>query len=234
VLASEQDAGKLNTGPTSRRLRGKITAVAENETRWWLDNAEKLNELHPDSFFIPPKARRHSLALGDAVKLIFRFEPIAHDASAERMWVDVRSVEGERYAGELVNQPKYIRSLQPGSIIKFGPEHIASVAVSEEEVGYDVEAWAAVSRRIRDEAAWPHFVYRNPPSLRAVEDRDSGWQLWARQDDDAYVAVPENVISWELGWIADKFPAVEELFRSGVEEGQWWWDDDAQTYRRRA
>jgi hypothetical protein len=208
--------------------------MLENEQRWWLDNAQKLNELHPDSFFIPPKERRDSLAPGDTVKLIFRFEPMAPDASAERMWVDVRNVDGEHYVGELVNRPKYIRELSPGSIIRFGPEHIASFAVSEEEVGYDVEAWAAVSRRIRDAGAWPHFVYRNSPSLRAAEDRDSGWQLWAQEDDDDYVSVPDNVIFWELGWITDKFPAIEDLFRSNPEEGQWWWDADAQAYQRRA
>ena len=89
------------------------------------------------------------------------------------MRVDVVAKVGDRYVGELVNEPRYIQGLAPGSRIEFGPEHVASIGVSEEEIGYDVESWAAVSRRIL-EGASPHFVYRNAPSLRDEAARDSG------------------------------------------------------------
>jgi hypothetical protein len=201
--------------------------------RWWLEDAERLNERNPESFFIPPRSRRERLVAGDTVKLVFRFEPPAPNASAERMWVDVVEVGDDGCVGELVNRPAYIQGLEPGSRIEFAPEHVASVAVSEEEAGYDVDAWAAVSRRIRDEAAWPHFVYRNRPELRDEASRDSGWQLWARVDDDEFASNPANVLSWELGWIADRFPVLEELFRAGHEAGERWWDEDARGYRRR-
>jgi hypothetical protein len=224
--------GQAQHGP--RTHRRQTVPVTSRQQRWWLDNAERLNEENPSSFFIPPSERRRALVPGDMVKLIFRFDPPSEEAGGERMWVDVVSVEPKGYLGVLVNQPKYIRGIGPGSRITFAPEHVAAVAVSEEEVGYDVDAWAAVSRRIRDEAAWPHFVYRNPRSRRELEQRDSGWELWAREDDDAYVSDATNVLCWDLGWITDKFPLLEDLFRSGVEEGQWWWDADAGTYRRRA
>ena len=42
------------------------------------------------------------------------------------------------------------------------------------------------------------------------------------------------MISWELGWITDKYPAIQLLFAAGEDEGQWWWDADSETYRRRA
>ena len=72
-----------------------------------------------------------------------------------------------------------------------------------------------------------------PPNLRD-EESDSGWQLWAREDDDAYVADRDNLVLWSLGWITDKFPAITPLFTSDEEAGQWWWDDEARAYQRRA
>lgn len=205
--------------------------MGTDEQRWWLDDAERLNEAHPESFFIPPRERRDSLVAGDSVKLVFRLTPVT-EVGAERMWVEVVEAEGGRYVGMLLNQPREIVGLEPGDRIEFGPEHVASVGVSEEEVGYDVDAWATVSRRIRD-GAWPHWVYRYPPDADAGS-RDSGWQLWAFEDDDEYASRPENVISWELGWIADKYPAIESLLAAAPERGEWWWDADAETYRRRA
>jgi hypothetical protein len=204
----------------------------EGAQRWWLDDAERQSRTHPDSFFIPARERRESLVVGDQVKLVFLFSPPT-EASGERMWVDVVDVADGRYVGELRNEPRYIAALTTGSRVEFAPEHVASIAVDEEEVGFDVEAWAAVSRRIF-EGAWPTFVYRNPPEIRDLETRDSGWQLWAREDDDAYVSQPENVIVWELGWIADKFPVIEPLLASDEEKGEWWWDADREAYLRRA
>jgi hypothetical protein len=206
--------------------------MADSTQRWWLDDAEARNREHPDSFFIPPRERRERLVPGDSVKLVFRFEP-GPGPSAERMWVDVVSASAGSYVGKLVNEPEHIRELKPGAVVEFEPHHVAAVAVSEEEVGYNVDAFAVVSRRIRDEGAWPHFVYRMEPSLREDED-DSGWQLWAREDDDEYANDGDNLLLWELGWIKDKFPAVEPLLASGEEEGQWWWDERSASYRRRA
>ncbi len=170
--------------------------MATKEERWWLGDAEALNRESPNSFFIPPKERRENLVRGDSAKLVFHFEPTAPDAGAERMWVDV--VETDPYVGELLNQPRYIRSLKRGDLVAFEPKHVASIAVSADEAGYDIDAEAVVSRRIRDDGAWPHFVYRLPANLRDDES-DSGWQLWAREDDDAYVADLDNLVLWSLG-----------------------------------
>jgi hypothetical protein len=202
--------------------------VSSNES-WWLDDVEARNREHPDSFFIPPLERRAALEPGDSVKLVFFFE--GGPVEAERMWVDVISTNP--YVGLLLNEPKHITALQPGDRVTFEPQHVASVAVSEEEVGYRVEDKAIVSRRIRDDGEPPHFVYRVSDSLRDGPE-DSGWELWAREDDDAYAEQPDNLILWELGWIADKFPALEPLLSSGVDEGQWWWDEETGAYRRRA
>ena len=210
----------------------RLAMGSETQQRWWLDDAEERNREHPTSFFIPPADVRRGLQIGDQVKLVFRFEPVT-SASAERMWVEVTAVNEGRYTGELLNQPVHIEALAPGSVIEFGPEHVAAIAVTEEEVGYDVDAMAIVSRRIRDDDAWPHWVYRTPPSEREEDARDSGWQLYAYEDDDDFVETPGNLLLWELGWIADKFPPIVPLLQSGEEAGEWWWDEEAGCYRRR-
>jgi hypothetical protein len=198
---------------------------------WWLDDAAELNRRSPDSFFIPRRERRENLVLGDQVKLVFRFEGAG--PNAERMWVDVVEAAEGSYVGELRNQPYHIRDLEPGARVAFRPEHVAAIAVDKDEVGYDVDSEAVVSRRIRDEGEWPYFAYRMPPRLREAEE-DSGWQLWARHDNDEFAEDPENLILWELGWITDKFPPLEALFASDPEEGQWWWDEDTKSYRARS
>jgi hypothetical protein len=205
--------------------------VATERRSWWLDDAEELNRKHPDSFLIPPRERRESLVLGDQVKLVFRFDADS-GPNAERMWLDVVEVADGSYAGELRNLPYHIRDLEPGMRVEFAPHHIASIAVDKEEVGYDVDSKAVVSRRIRDEGEWPYFAYRMPPRLREAEE-DSGWQLWARHDDDEYAEDADNLLLWELGWIVDKFPPLERLFASDPAEGQWW-DEESESYRLRS
>jgi hypothetical protein len=90
-----------------------------------------------------------------------------------------------------VNQPRHISGLAPGSRVEFRPEHVASIAVSGEEVGYDVEAFAAVSRRIL-EGAWPHFVYAIRRSSGNREARDSCWELWPTRTTTSTSPSPET------------------------------------------
>jgi hypothetical protein len=95
---------------------------------WWLANAERRNVENPDDFLIPSQAERNSLVPGDIVKLVFRFTPPT-DVSAERMWVQVQAVEGQQYVGQLTNEPRHIVGLDPGSTIRFGPQHVIDLLV---------------------------------------------------------------------------------------------------------
>jgi hypothetical protein len=54
-----------------------------------LDNAEGRAAEAPRSFFIPPAELRHSLKVGDEVKLIFCLDRGDGEAAVERMWVEL-------------------------------------------------------------------------------------------------------------------------------------------------
>ena len=206
-------------------------------SRWWLDDAERLHQENPESFFIPPESKRKGLLEGDDVKLIFRFDAIetepGFETNGERMWVRVKEVGDGSYLGELLNDPQHIRDLPRGSLVAFKPQHVAAFAYPPDELEYNPESVAVVSRRIRENHEKPAFVYRNPPALRDGDD-DSGWQLFAAKDDDAFISDPNNILWWQLGWIADRYPEIEKLLRQDADAGEWFWDPEGSEYVRRA
>lgn len=75
----------------------------------------------PATFWIPTRAHRDALRVGDLAKLVF---VPAFNLPAERMWVEVRRVVDGRYHGILRNTPVIV-GLARGSELEFGPEHIA-------------------------------------------------------------------------------------------------------------
>ena len=96
---------------------------------WTLDNAEDRAVLYPDTFLIPDRGIRVALLPGDYAKLIFRIA-LENGEAAERMWVVVRKVMGDRYMGLLENTPTQIaenEDLWLGVELPFGPEHIVAV-----------------------------------------------------------------------------------------------------------
>ena len=84
-----------------------------------LSNVEETAKANPKTFKIPSRKDRKTLKPGDHAKLIFCEE--------ERMWVKVTGVEGNRYLGELDNEPIVLTSLTLGDAVVFGPEHICQL-----------------------------------------------------------------------------------------------------------
>lgn len=91
-----------------------------------LEDGELLNEVAPDTFWMPPREARQSLSEGDIVKLIFRID---HDGKTdvERMWVVVKASIGTEYIGELNNQPYCTSALAEGSEIQFAARHVIQI-----------------------------------------------------------------------------------------------------------
>lgn len=88
-----------------------------------LDNCVLRNKQHPDTFEIPSKERIRALKPGEYVKLIF-----LGGQGAERMWVSITKIAGDKFTGKLANTP-----LQPGAVgvtygatIRFNSRHIAA------------------------------------------------------------------------------------------------------------
>jgi hypothetical protein len=190
---------------------------------WWLDDAEKRSREAPDSFFIPPLERRVALEPGRAVKLIFMIDPPVEGTNAERMWVEVKEQRGGGYVGELLNDPSVIAALRAGDDVSFEPRHVAAMLFSDDELGYRVGDYALVSPYLPIGSPHPEFVLRKPPAERESET-DSGWRLVTQADYDAPAA--DEPRWFDLGWLADRFPELEALFRARDETGHWRWDGE--------
>lgn len=112
-------------------------------TQWQLGNAEARES---ETFQIPSREARTSLAPKMLAKLIFEFSPPKHGCSAERMWVEVLEKckiaappSREVYVGILANEPIYISGLKMGTKVVFGPEHVIDVDDGEHERPNEVE-----------------------------------------------------------------------------------------------
>jgi hypothetical protein len=74
---------------------------------WELVSAEDRNAGHPETFQIPSREKRESLAPGDGAKLLFDIETREHgrivDRGVDRMWVIVKARTEHGYIGVLGN-----------------------------------------------------------------------------------------------------------------------------------
>jgi hypothetical protein len=101
---------------------------------WELVPAEDLNAAHPETFQIPAREKRESLAPGDGAKLLFdietREEGRVVDRGVDRMWVIVKTRTERGYIGVLDSDPGAAENLRlrEGDSVTFGPEHIADIA----------------------------------------------------------------------------------------------------------
>ena len=99
---------------------------------WGLISAEDRNAAYPDTFQIPARVKRESLAPGDGAKLLFDIETreggCVVDRGVDRMWIIVKA-RTELYIGVLDSDPGTAENLllRQGDSTTFGPEHIAEI-----------------------------------------------------------------------------------------------------------
>ena len=90
-----------------------------------VDGVQRHNE-NPDRFGIPSNEEKAAVRLGDYVKL--GFEPVDDEADeqcGERMWVEVTKIDGDNFAGKLMNQPFIFAGiLHVNMLIEFEKKHI--------------------------------------------------------------------------------------------------------------
>src|SRR6266567_26641 len=169
-------------------------------SHWWLDDAEAKNAETPESFFIPPAAKRNALVAGDRVKLLFAFEATPEGWNGERMWVEVTSVHDGTYVGRLLNQPEHIETLAPGSEVEFRPQHVAAYDWDPGELGYDASQHAWVSKDVVRGTAHPPLVTMRPPEY-VSDESDSGWTIG---NGDEPGAGPMHFEWSPIGWLTDR------------------------------
>lgn len=170
---------------------------------WQLANADEIAEQHKYTFYKPSLEVIRKVAVGETVKLIFRFESADPDApAAERMWVVVDEVQSDgHFKGQLDNQPQYITDLQAGDLIEFSSCHI----INTEHDDHDniVEKYIKrcyVTNRVLRDGARVGYLYREAPD----RDDDSGWRLTANDESDEYMDNAGNCAYVSLGAVLSK------------------------------
>ncbi len=79
----------------------------------------------------PCEEGRDGLRIGDLVKLIFRYAESVERAdkvlTAERMWVEIGEVNGERFLGKLNSEPWHTERLESGDPVYFEKRHVIQI-----------------------------------------------------------------------------------------------------------
>jgi hypothetical protein len=98
--------------------------------RWRLESGVDLHRAYPDSFWIPRDTHKRVLRPGMHVKLIFSMS----DGWGERMWVDIIAVNKRRIVGTLRNQPCGIPRLHWGDVVRFTPDHVIDIDMTNDAI----------------------------------------------------------------------------------------------------
>ena len=87
-----------------------------------INGIERHNE-SPETFEIPSAGEIQSLHEGSLVKLGFEED----GSGAERMWVEVKSIQDNVLEGVLDNDPTLIQSIKAGDSLSFRNENILAI-----------------------------------------------------------------------------------------------------------
>ncbi|PVX30136.1 immunity protein Imm33 domain-containing protein [Sphingomonas pokkalii] len=162
---------------------------------WWqrrlfgsyrITDPRPIAEAAPYTFFLPNENEVLALMPGDLVKLIFQSVPASAEFAAERMWVKITHVDGEKLTGRLDNAPLDMPQLRPGSVIRcrrgdvidlrWGNAHVVRPPSAPVRRLYD-DRCLVDSCVLRDGLA-VHYLYREAglPNEQG-EPADSGWRI---------------------------------------------------------
>jgi hypothetical protein len=142
------------------------------------------------------------------------------------MWVLVTEAADGRYRGELTNRPVYITTIGLGDVVEFGPEHIISTLINWPLL----DKRAMLSPQASAQQHPPRYVYRETPS---GHPDDSGWMLLSGQETEAELTDPTGYLTLEIGYLIDRWPQLEPVFRTDPENADWVWDEGGSRYRHR-
>jgi hypothetical protein len=177
---------------------------------WRLEDAALIAKANPYTFYKPSPQAIALLRRGNLVKLIFAFDSDDPKApAAERMWVDIDQIDGDRFSGTLDNEPLHIRDLTPGCRIDFEGRHIIQTDIDDPVPDPTRPYWARcfVTNRVLKDGRPVGYFYREMPD----EDNDSGWRILAGDESDDYTNTPTNCAYVSLGAVLSEDDSILEL-----------------------
>jgi hypothetical protein len=165
---------------------------------WSLANADDLARQHRYTFYKPSDSLIQRVAIGEVVKLIFRFESEDPEApSAERMWVLVDEIGPQGvFKGRLNNEPVHIVDLKLDDPIEFESCHI--ISTEHEDNDNIVEKYIKrcfVTNRVLYDGEPVGYFYREEPD----REDDSGWRFMVNDETEEYMDNADNTAYVSLG-----------------------------------
>ncbi len=181
---------------------------------WSLEDVEDAAQ-RSDTFFIPSRAERSALRVGELARLHFLLaSPPPGGPRAERMWVEIESVNDDgSYRGYLTNQPTAIDAPKPGELIDFSPRHVARLFIAKDDPGWyaNMERAALVSENVFEDCC--RWVFHQPPD----REEDSGWRLFSGTETEQQLGDPSRIRLCNVAWLCDFDPSLAELLRTEVD-----------------
>lgn len=182
---------------------------------WKLENARKIADEFPYTFYKPSKEVVSQLKEGNQVKLIFEFESDDPNAPrAERMWVEITNVNDGVFSGYLDNDPAYIKDLKHKDPIEFSECHIIDTDLKD-PIPSITEKYIKrcfVTHNILYEGRQVGYLYREEPDC----DDDSGWRFTAGDETDEYMEDSDNSSYVSLGAVLREDDSILTLLECEV------------------
>jgi hypothetical protein len=182
---------------------------------WYLADADELAADYKYTFYKPSEKVIQEIAIGEVVKLIFRFESENPEApAAERMWVLVDEMTDQGcFKGRLNNEPMYITDLKLDDHIEFKSCHI--ISTEHNDTDNIVERYIKrcyVTNRVLYDGKPAGYLYREEPD----HEDDSGWRITANDETDEYMENSKNSSYVSLGAVLNEDDSFVELLESPV------------------
>ena len=180
---------------------------------WHLSNADELATENKYTFYKPSEKVIRKVAVGEVVKLIFRFESENPDApAAERMWVLVDEIGAQgSFKGRLNNEPRHIADLKLDDPVEFESCHIINTEHDDDD--NLVEKYIKrcfVTKRVLEDGVPVGYLYREEPD----NEDDSGWRITANDETEEYMDDSDNSAYVSLGAVLSKDDSFIELLGS--------------------
>ena len=188
------------------------------ESSWSLENAQKIAEEFPYTFYKPSSQVVSQLLPGNQAKLIFTFESTDPEAPrAERMWVEITELTENGFRGFLDNDPVYIEDLKYKDFVNFQECHIIDTDL-EDPVPSITDKYIKrcfVTNNVLYDGRQVGFLYREEPD----NEDDSGWRFTAGDETDEYMEDSNNSSYVSLGAVLKEDDSFVDLLERepGVE-----------------
>jgi hypothetical protein len=180
---------------------------------WHLANADEIAQENRYTFYKPSDRIIQKVAVGEVVKLIFRFESEDPDApAAERMWVLVDEIGPQgRFRGRLNNEPRHIADLKLDDPVEFQTCHIINTEHDDNDnlVEKYIKRCFVTNRVLRD-GMNVGYLYREEPD----HEVDSGWRFTANDETDEYMEDSDNSAYVSIGAVLSKDDSFIALLES--------------------